>query len=555
MFFTTNITSLFQIITANHLWHWIHNVVLSEVRAQRWYNDEPPYGLRGFLDDRHNRMVGYSIIRQVRSDPNGCFPPRGMRRPNERCSGRRGEYEEEHRDFCDGWHQLEGPGLICKHDEFKFLSSQELETYSLTGKLGTYGGGGYVIHLNGRVKEDQEKLKTIQKLGWIDKHTRAVILEFTSYNANVNLFTKCTVMAEFNEGGGITPKWSFEPMQLLKEKGMGGRVIILCEFLFLVVTVLFTLVEIWKIKKLKCSYFTFYWNLAELSILFTSYVTVGVYFYRDQVTQAALKEFNETDGKGYIRMDTAVLLDQYYVYLIGFIVFFSTLKLIKLLQFNKRMDVLALTIQRCWDELSVFFIAMGIVFFAFCCLFYFIYITNLEEFSRFVPAVETSFKMMLGKFDFEAMNQANAISPLLFFMFSVMMSMILVNIMLTIILRAFNEVKVDLHKRANKYDLLNYLVQTAQRVIRREKEPNTSVIPDDTDSTAKKVDHLSTKTDELPDKVYNVIALVCSTNCNNGLNVNSIFLSIHTACMCIEARKKSECVLASNKHLLIYYVD
>ncbi|KAK3865158.1 hypothetical protein Pcinc_029214 [Petrolisthes cinctipes] len=422
-----------KIITANHLWTWIHNVILDEVRAQRWYNKEPPYGLRGFLDDRHNRIVGYSIIRQVRSNPDGCFTPGAMRRSNEKCSGRRAEYEEEQRDFCDGWHQVKGPGLTCKHDEFKFLSSEELETYSLTGKLGSYGGGGYVIHLNGLQKDDAENLKKIQELGWINKHTRAVILEFTTYNANVNLFTKCTVMAEFNE--------------------------------------------------------------------------VGIYFYRDQVTQAALKEFNETDGKGYIRMDTAVMLDQYYIYLLGFIVFFSILKLIKLLQFNKRMDVLALTIQRCWDELSVFFIAMGTVFFAFCCLFYFMYISHLEEFSRFLPAVETSFKMILGKFDFEAMNQANAISPLLFFMFSVMMSMILINIMLTIILRAFNEVKVELHNRANKYDVLNYLVHIAQRVARREKDPNTSVIPDVTDSTSKNVNQ-PTNTDQLPDKVGQLMTYI-----------------------------------------------
>ncbi|KAK4314860.1 hypothetical protein Pmani_013883 [Petrolisthes manimaculis] len=496
-----------KIITANHLWTWIHTVILDEVRAQRWYNKEPPYGLRGFLDDRHNRIVGYSIIRQVRSNPDGCFTPGAMRRGNEKCSGRRGEYEEEQRDFCNGWHQLKGPGLTCKHDEFKFLSSEELETYSMTGKLGSYGGGGYVIHLNGLQKDDSENLKKIQELGWINKHTRAVILEFSTYNANVNLFTKCTVMAEFNEGGGITPTWSFEPIQLLREQGISGKVIMLCEVLFLVATVLFTLGELWKMKKLKLSYFTFYWNLAELSILLISYATVGIYFYRDQVTQAALKEFNETDGKGYIRMDKAVMLDQYYIYLLGFIVFFSILKLIKLLQFNKRMDVLALTIQRCWDELSVFFIAMGTVFFAFCCLFYFIYITHLEEFARFLPAVETSFKMILGKFDFEAMNQANSISPLLFFMFSVMMSMILINIMLTIILRAFNEVKIELRNRSNKYDVLNYLVHTAQRVIRREKDPNTSVNPDVTDSTSKNVNQ-PTNTDQLPDKVGQLMTYI-----------------------------------------------
>ena len=56
----------------NDWWNWLHDTVLPNVRVQNWYNDKPPYGLRGYLDDRVNRIIGYAIIRQTREKVNSC---------------------------------------------------------------------------------------------------------------------------------------------------------------------------------------------------------------------------------------------------------------------------------------------------------------------------------------------------------------------------------------------------------------------------------------------------------------------------------------------------
>lgn len=386
MRFSLNFHSpVLQIITADHYWHWAHNVIMQEIRAQRWYNGEPPYGLRGFIGDRANRILGYGILRQIRSDPRRCSAVKPMDAVIKSCSGFRDVDPEDTRDFCNGWNFEERYYEECSYSEFRHKSAEELQTYSMTGKLGSYSGGGYVLRLNSRQALDVEKLKTLQKKGWIDRHTRAVMLEFSTYNANVNLFTNCLVIAEFNEGGGITPKWRFEPIQLLPFTGAYGYFINFCEILFVIATVLFTLVELWKIKKLKFEYCSSYWNITEVIILMVSYATVGVYFYRYFLTKEVLKKFNESYGNAYIRIDTAAYMDKIYLYMMAVIVFFSVLKLIKLLQFNKKMNVLALTIRGCWDELSVFFIAFAIVFFAFCCLFYYMYITQIEDFARLAP--------------------------------------------------------------------------------------------------------------------------------------------------------------------------
>ena len=80
-------------------------------------------------------------------------------------------------------------------NHFNIKSAGQLETYPTIGKLGEYGGGGYIIRLKGAQKDIQDTFKKLQSLRWIDKYTRAVMVEFSVYNANVNLFATATIIA------------------------------------------------------------------------------------------------------------------------------------------------------------------------------------------------------------------------------------------------------------------------------------------------------------------------------------------------------------------------
>lgn len=448
--------------------------------------------------------MGYAIIRQIRSRRNICVAPQPLDQLISHCSGQRGQLlDEESKDFCATWTFNETFTGACKWDEFKYKSSSELGTYTYQGKLGFYTGGGYVFSLAGPQNTLFQRMDDLQKNQWIDKNTRALILEFSVYNANVNLFAICTVIAEFNEGGGIVPKWRFEPIRLIKNAGIKGFIVTACELLFVIAIIFFTLRELWEMKKQRCAYFASYWNIAEIFIILVSYITIGLHVYRDILTMKALKIFNATHGNGYVRMDSAAFVDQFYLYACGVILFFSIVKLIKLLQFNKRMDVLSLTIRKCWDELKIFFIAFGIVFFAFSCLFFFLFTAAIEDFAQILPAIQTSFKMMMGKFDFEEMKQENALSPLLFFIFSLANSMILINIMLTIILQAFNEVKIDLTKKQNRLNVIDSVWSSFRQFLRIEAAPRIHVNPVLTDKVDK-IPGLSSQSMDanyLPDKV------------------------------------------------------
>lgn len=57
---------------ANEWWHWFDHTLMPNVRVQPWYNEKQPYGLKGYLNDRVNRLIGYAIVRQVREGLGTC---------------------------------------------------------------------------------------------------------------------------------------------------------------------------------------------------------------------------------------------------------------------------------------------------------------------------------------------------------------------------------------------------------------------------------------------------------------------------------------------------
>jgi hypothetical protein len=58
----------------------------------------------------------------------------------------------------------------------------------VSGNIATYGGGGFVQDLATTHQASLELLNNLQKNFWTDRGTRAVLFDFTVYNANINLF-------------------------------------------------------------------------------------------------------------------------------------------------------------------------------------------------------------------------------------------------------------------------------------------------------------------------------------------------------------------------------
>ena len=74
-----------------------------------------------------------------------------------------------------------------------------------------------MYEFRGRLSELRNHLKQLKKFNWIDENTRAVFLQLSLYNPNVQLFTSVTFLIEILSTGGIYPQYRIEPMNFYGE--------------------------------------------------------------------------------------------------------------------------------------------------------------------------------------------------------------------------------------------------------------------------------------------------------------------------------------------------
>ena len=61
-----------------------------------------------------------------------------------------------------------------------------------------------MVDLKGSRARLISEMRRLQSQQWIDEKTRAVFIEFSLFNAQVNLFVGCTIVAEFGPDGEET---------------------------------------------------------------------------------------------------------------------------------------------------------------------------------------------------------------------------------------------------------------------------------------------------------------------------------------------------------------
>lgn len=69
-----------------------------------------------------------------------------------------------------------------------YTSEKDLNGSSHWGVIATYSGAGYYLDLSRTREETAAQLAGLKKNSWLDRGTRATFIDFSVYNANINLF-------------------------------------------------------------------------------------------------------------------------------------------------------------------------------------------------------------------------------------------------------------------------------------------------------------------------------------------------------------------------------
>ncbi len=117
-----------------------------------------------------------------------------------------------------------------------------------------YDGSGYVINLGSNLNETVEILQHLFDNLWIDRATRAVFLDFTVYNANINLFCQVKLVFELPATGGVVPTYVMRPVKLIRYVSGFDYFVLVCEIFFCVFIAYYTVEEAIEVSR-KTRYF------------------------------------------------------------------------------------------------------------------------------------------------------------------------------------------------------------------------------------------------------------------------------------------------------------
>ena len=372
---------------------------------------------------------------------------------------------EDKKDYTRGWKGLDfksspkyGSDLVERSRENPWLyrSQSELNGHIFMSRLHTYPGGGYVRTLGTTAKEANTTLSYLKRHLWMDTFTRAVFLEFSTYNNNGNFYCIVTLVLEFNPDGGVIPYSSVITTRLDRYNNAFSIFLAVCEISFLILTHYYLWQEVKKLRKKGWSHLQEPKCLVELLIYAATWTSFAFLVIRLSVVAWLKNKYNE-NRDGFTNLQYAATTDSAYGYVLGTIVFVAVLKFLKVLRFNKNMLLLIETLQYAGREISNCAVAIGFALVAYSSWAYLAFGRVLDGYATFLRSIMSLLNLVLGKSNFKELIRANRVlAPLFFALFVATITVILVNTFLAIVIESFTAVRMSSEYAKNHFEIVQF---------------------------------------------------------------------------------------------------
>ncbi|XP_035387623.1 polycystic kidney disease 2-like 1 protein isoform X1 [Electrophorus electricus] len=431
------------------LWTYTQGPLLDGLYWTRWYNNQSlDTGMHSFIY-YENMLLGVPRIRQLKVKDKSCKVPSDFKEEITDCFDVYSDKKEDNSVF----------GLI-NGTAWQYQTEKEMNGSSHWGMLATYSGGGYYLDLTLTKEESAALLANLKDNLWLDHGTRVVFIDFSTYNANINLFCVIRLVVEFPATGGAVPSYQIRTVKLIRYITTWDYFIIGCEIVFCVFIFYYIVEEILELRIHRLSYFKSIWNTLDVVVILLAIVAIIFNVFRtikvDRLLGNLLKEPNM-----YADFEFLAFWQTQYNNMNAVNLFFAWIKIFKYISFNKTMTQLSSTLARCATDILGFAIMFFIVFFAYAQLGYLLFGTEVESFSTFYKCIFTQFRIILGDFDYDGIERANRIlGPIYFFTYVFFVFFVLLNMFLAIINDTYSEVKEELASQKDELQISDLIKQS-----------------------------------------------------------------------------------------------
>ncbi|XP_029913854.1 polycystin-2 isoform X1 [Myripristis murdjan] len=449
--------------TMEDFWKFTEGPFLTGMYWEVWYNNKSLPENQSLIY-YENLLLGVPRLRQVRVRNESCSIHEDLRDEVQDCYSMYTPSNEDTASF--------GPK---NGTAWKYTAEGKLNGSSYSGQVSKYGGGGYYQDLSRTKEESAIQLRFLKDHLWLDRGTRAVFLDFSVYNSNINLFCIARLLVEFPATGGVVTSWQFQTVRLIRYVSSWDYFVGMCEVAFCLFILYYVVEEVLEIRIHRLHYFKSLWNSLDVLIVVLSVVAIIMNVTRTAMVSNLLKGLLENHNT-HPTFEPLANLQVQFNNVAAVIVFFSWIKLFKFINFNKTMSQLSSTMSRCAKDLVGFAIMFFIIFLAYAQLAYLVFGTQVNDFSTFQASIFTQFRIILGDFEFSEIEEANPVlGPIYFTTFVFFIFFILLNMFLAIINDTYSEVKADMSQQRSEMEMTDLIKKGCNKALMKLRLKKTAV--------------------------------------------------------------------------------
>lgn len=363
--------------------------------------------------------------------------------------------------------------------------------------LRMYYAGGYLQFLPGD-KGDKETAKSaitaLKEKDWLSKGARILLIDIQYYNGNINILSVMRLAFEIPATGGVVPSVQFRTLQHMS--GLDGLDIytIINETLFMILVGYFIGEKIFEMrqagrqvfKSFQSKVFAVNLLLCVAAIIFkiVKYAILDIEFLK------SCDPAEETPGDCYLV--NFVYWERQFENIVSIIVFLHWFSFYKFFADFPSMAVFTTTFSRAANEMISFMLVYMVTYLAFAQLGVLIFGNELDGYRNVFHAIFTLFKIILGDFDFNAMQSTNRVlGPIYFLSYVFCVFFFLMNMFLAIISDTYSEVKADLSVSDRRFPVSEYIDSLKSSVYKK-----MNCYPDDSETIASAIRNLDLKDDQ-----------------------------------------------------------
>ena len=376
--------------------------------------------------------------------------------------------------FGFGWTQFNKNytppfGYQAMYNSFQFKDAETLQGSPIKGQFNTYSGGGYVYEMRGQLSYLQGNLTLLKEMNWIDRQTRAVFAEFSTYNPNINLVMVTTILAEFLPSGTILMTSRFDTLNLFNDIGGILSLKTLFQIVFYAYIVYFIIIELIECYNSGMRvYLTEFWNLVELMIIITAILSFIMTILRLSSANEVLNFFKTSRGYGYIKLQKVNDYNQILTYCLGLCASIGTIKLLKMLRFNQNIAILGMTLKHCFEELASFTLVFFIIWISFVQLMFLIFNQRLAGYLSIEKSMASAFEIMIGKLSATQFLESNQyLGPIIISAYCSVVLFFALNIFVSIIIDSFEKIRSEAKIDPEKFGFLGHILGKFRRFFRK----------------------------------------------------------------------------------------